>query len=68
MSDTPLSLREWQALPLGRALIAAEARLLATTFDDVFGQELLQLGTWGTGRELLANRAVTAAYLGAENI
>jgi len=54
MSESPLSLRQWQALPLGRALIAAEARLLATTFDDVFGQELLQLGTWGSGRELLS--------------
>ena len=58
MSEAPISLRQWQALPLGRALIAAEARLLATTFDDVFGQELLQLGTWGTGRELLAQSRI----------
>ena len=46
--------QQWQHGPLGRALIAAEAQLLATTFDDVFGQELLQLGSWGVGRELLA--------------
>jgi len=46
--------QQWQQGTLGRALIEAEAQLLATTFDDVFGLELLQLGTWGTGRELLA--------------
>src|ERR1700728_1446515 len=56
MTEVPCVLRRWQDGPLGRALIAAEARLLATTFDDVFGQELLQLGTWGAGRELLAQR------------
>jgi hypothetical protein len=54
----PLCLQQWQAQPLGRALIAAEARLLATTFDDVFGQELLQLGAWGPGRELLAQSRI----------
>jgi SAM-dependent methyltransferase len=58
MTEPPINLRQWQALPLGRALIAAEARLLATSFDDVFGQELLQLGTWGTGRELLAQSRI----------
>jgi SAM-dependent methyltransferase len=47
-------LHQWQRRPLGRALIQAEAQLLATTFDDVFGLELLQLGAWGPGRELLA--------------
>src|SRR5580698_10430313 len=51
----PLSvLAAWQSQGLGRALIQAEAQLLATTFDDVFGLELLQLGAWGAGRELLA--------------
>ncbi len=54
MSQNPGVVQQWQTGPLGRALIAAEAQLLATTFDDVFGQELLQLGSWGAGRELLA--------------
>jgi SAM-dependent methyltransferase len=54
MSDPGPVLHQWQHEPLGRALIQAEAQLLATTFDDVFGLELLQLGTWGAGRELLA--------------
>jgi SAM-dependent methyltransferase len=58
MAEFPCVLQPWQGEPLGRALIAAEARLLATTFDDVFGQELLQLGTWGAGRELLAQSRI----------
>jgi SAM-dependent methyltransferase len=35
------------------AVIAAEAGALAGAYDDVFGFELLQLGVWGTGRDLL---------------
>jgi SAM-dependent methyltransferase len=54
MADSVPVLQQWQAEALGRALIQAEAQLLATTFDDVFGLELLQLGAWGLGRELLA--------------
>jgi SAM-dependent methyltransferase len=54
MTDSDSVLHQWQRGQLGRALIQAEAQLLATTFDDVFGLELLQLGTWGAGRELLA--------------
>jgi len=58
MLEMPTVLQQWQSGALGRALIAAEARLLATTFDDVFGQELLQLGTWGAGRTLLAQSRI----------
>src|SRR5579871_2809630 len=54
MPDFLAALHRWQAEPLGRALIQAESQLLANTFDDVFGLELLQLGGWGVGRELLA--------------
>jgi SAM-dependent methyltransferase len=54
MAQSPPVLQHWQDDGLGRALIQAEAQLLATTFDDVFGLELLQLGAWGVGRELLA--------------
>jgi SAM-dependent methyltransferase len=43
----------WQA-PLGRALVAAESELLAEALEDVFGWELLQIGSWGGSRELLA--------------
>jgi len=35
-------------------LLQAEAQLLRGLLDDVFGLELLQLGTWGASRELLS--------------
>ena len=68
MSELPTPLQQWQATPLGRALIAAEARLLANTFDDVFGQELLQLGTWGAGRELLAQSRIRRQSVVADSV
>jgi SAM-dependent methyltransferase len=51
------------------AVIAAEAAVLGAAYDDVFGFELLQLGVWGTGRELLAqcrirHQTVAAARAG----
>lgn len=58
MVDLLSTLHQWQAGRLGAALIQAEARLLADTFDDVFGMELVQLGTWGVGRELLAHARI----------
>jgi len=54
MSESLPVLQQWLSGGLGRALIQAESELLATTFDDVFWLELLQLGAWGVGRELLA--------------
>jgi SAM-dependent methyltransferase len=44
----------WWASPIGGALIAAEAQLLGEALEDVFGWELLQIGAWGGGRELLS--------------
>jgi SAM-dependent methyltransferase len=35
-------------------VVAAETRLLAGVLDDVFGFELLQLGSWGQTRDFLA--------------
>jgi SAM-dependent methyltransferase len=60
-------LSEWQGGRLGQLLIQAEARLLAETFDDVFGLELLQLGTWGRGRELLAHARIGRQTVVAED-
>ena len=53
MTSLGSDLVAWQQGPLGRAVNAAEARLLQGAMDDVFGLELLQLGAWGQGRELL---------------
>jgi SAM-dependent methyltransferase len=46
-------LSHWHQGRLGRAVTTAEAQLLNAAMDDVFGLELLQLGVWGSGRELL---------------
>lgn len=51
---TKAALRGWLDAPLGRALVAAESELLVEALDDVFGWELLQVGAWGSARELLA--------------
>lgn len=54
MSAALRQLAVWQEGALGRAVVAAEAQLLTAALDDVFGPELLQLGPWALGRELLA--------------
>ena len=64
-SDPAHARRRWWESPAGRALIAAEAVLVAEALEDVFGWECLQIGAWGAGRELLAacrtrHRAVLA--------
>jgi SAM-dependent methyltransferase len=61
-------LQQWQTSALGQALIRAEAQLLAGTFDGVFGLELLQLGTWGEGRELLAPSRIRRQSVVAERL
>lgn len=61
-------LASWQAGTLGRAVARAEAQLLAGTMGDVFGLELLQLGAWGRGRELLrASRTRRHCLIGPES-
>ncbi len=52
--DRDAALSAWWGQPLPRALLAAESELLAAALEDVFGWELLQIGAWGSGRELLA--------------
>jgi SAM-dependent methyltransferase len=44
----------WLTSATGRQLLAAEAEMLGSMLDDVFGLELLQLGSWGAARELLS--------------
>jgi SAM-dependent methyltransferase len=53
IAERDAALGSWWASPLGRALLAAESELLAAALEDIFGWELLQIGAWGTGRELL---------------
>ena len=53
IAERDAALGSWWTSPLGRALLAAESELLAAALEDIFGWELLQIGAWGTGRELL---------------
>lgn len=52
--DRDSALSAWWETPIARALLAAESELLGEALEDVFGWELLQVGAWGGGRELLA--------------
>ena len=54
LADHGHALREWWNGPAGAALIASETLLLNEALDDVFGWEFLQIGAWGSGRELLS--------------
>ena len=58
MAESSPALSSWQTSALGRAVVVAEARLLAECCDDVFGLELLQVGAWGRERELVRSSRV----------
>ena len=58
MARNSPALLAWQSGALGRAVVAAETQLLAEVCDDVFGLEVLQLGVWGAGRELLQSSRI----------
>ena len=53
--DRDAALLAWWQGPAGRALLCAESELLGEALEDVFGWELLQIGAWGAGRELLCS-------------
>jgi SAM-dependent methyltransferase len=44
----------WLGSSRGSALLQAEATLVAQALEDCFGWELVQVGAWGAGRELVA--------------
>ncbi len=52
--DREAALQRWWQDALGKALLSAESELLTEALEDVFGWELLQVGAWGDGRDLLA--------------
>ena len=73
--DRDAALSSWWESPLGRALLAAESELLGAALEDVFGWELLQIGAWGAGRELLGgcrtrrhSLVASAAFAGCADI
>jgi SAM-dependent methyltransferase len=44
----------WLDSALGQSVLQAESELMSEALDDVFGWELLQLGTWGEKESLLS--------------
>jgi SAM-dependent methyltransferase len=52
--DRDAALTAWWQTPLGCALLAAESELLGEALEDVFGWEFLQVGAWGSSRDLLS--------------
>ena len=53
MSSEPTAVREWLSTPLGRRCLANEQRLLRGALERVFGEQLLQIGAWGTRNTFL---------------
>ncbi|HEU4618748.1 MAG TPA: methyltransferase domain-containing protein [Gammaproteobacteria bacterium] len=47
------NLADWLATPLGRRCLANEQRLVRRALDRVFGEQLLQIGTWGPANSFL---------------
>lgn len=43
----------WLQTPLGQALLQREARVVEEAIDGLFGEQCLQLGTWGDNRTFL---------------
>lgn len=56
----------WLSSSLGRQLVTAESALLQGLLDEIFGLELLQLGSWGASRELLAASRIRRQTIIAE--
>jgi SAM-dependent methyltransferase len=53
MNPAPPSQR-WLETPLGESVVAREAALLQDALADVFGFEMLQIGSWGAAGRLVA--------------
>jgi hypothetical protein len=45
--NAPMQPEHWLATPLGRRCLNNEQRLVRRMLDCVFGEQLLQIGTWG---------------------
>ena len=53
--DRDAALAAWWLGAPGRGLLHAESELLGEALEDVFGWELLQVGAWGAGHDLLCS-------------
>ena len=48
-----MSLSSWLSTPVGRRCLANEQRLIRHALDCVFGEQLLQIGSWGSRETFL---------------
>jgi SAM-dependent methyltransferase len=53
-STASAAVDSWLGTGLGQAVLQAESELMSEALDDVFGWELLQVGTWGSREQILA--------------
>jgi SAM-dependent methyltransferase len=53
-----MTIAEWLGTPVGRRCLANEQRLIRQALDRVFGEQLLQIGSWG-GRDTFLRYART---------
>jgi SAM-dependent methyltransferase len=56
-------LEGWLATPLGRRCIATEQRVVRRALECVFGEQLLQIGSWGHPRAFLRHARTQHAAL-----
>ena len=54
LQSAPSIAAQWLESPLGARVLADETAISRLALDDVFGFELLQMGTWGRDRPLLS--------------
>lgn len=47
MTPSDASTSDWLATPMGRRCLALEQRLMRRKLDQVFGEQMLQIGLWG---------------------
>ena len=62
----PTTPAEWLKSPLGSALLEQEERLVQETLEDVFGEECVQIGTWGQATQFLRLSRTQRSLLVAE--
>jgi len=53
MSGESTSVTEWLSTPLGRRCLANEQRLMRGALERVFGEQFLQIGSWGAQNTFL---------------
>jgi len=66
--NAPMQPTNWLGTPLGRRCLSNEQRLVRDVLDCVFGEEMLQVGTWGARDAFLSHaRTQRVAVLDKSN-